>query len=254
MPRDVTAAHCPLLILVPTRLERQHLERRVAARLAANAVSADAIRWSTVGFGPTVAGTMALEALRQYAPQRAMLAGIAGSLDERFPIGSIVEPDEVAIEGIGAWVDGKLIGPDRLGWRLWEGDSDEPPSTCGELILSLDAGPFGRSRRDGDSPSSSSGAESPVAILTVCAASGSREHASARREAFPRAVAEEMEGHSVAVAARVAEVPLTIVRGISNIAGERDKRRWRIDAALDAVADRLAEMIGALSVTERSGP
>jgi len=247
MPSAV-AADCRLLILVPTRFERQQLERLVAARPSPHGSPTGAVRWSTIGFGPTIAGTMALDALRRHAPQQAVLAGIAGSLDERFPIGSVVEPDEVAIEGIGAWVDGELVGPARLGWRLWEGTSDEPPERCGEIVQPL--APFNAACAGMSNESASLAGHDAerIALLTVCAASGSLAQAAARKSAFPNAVAEEMEGHSVAVATRVAKVPLTIVRGISNIAGERDKRHWRIDAALEAVAARLGVIIDALSI------
>ena len=52
-----------------------------------------------------------------------------------------------------------------------------------------------------------------------------------------------MEGFSVAIAAAMAGVPLMIVRGISNIAGDRDKSRWRIVDALNAAADVVLEKL-----------
>ena len=45
-----------------------------------------------------------------------------------------------------------------------------------------------------------------------------------------------MEGFAVALACRLAGVPLLIVRGISNTAGDRDTIRWQIEAALAAAA------------------
>jgi futalosine hydrolase len=42
-----------------------------------------------------------------------------------------------------------------------------------------------------------------------------------------------MEGFGVAVACRLANVPLTIVRGISNRAGDRDHSKWNIAGSLD---------------------
>jgi futalosine hydrolase len=52
----------------------------------------------------------------------------------------------------------------------------------------------------------------------------------------PAAVAEDMEGFAVALACRLAGVPLTIIRGISNTAGDRDHARWRVPEALAAAA------------------
>ena len=57
-------------------------------------------------------------------------------------------------------------------------------------------------------------------------------------------MAEDMESFSVAVACTMARIPLTIVRGISNIAGDRDKVRWRIADALHATADTVLEVLG----------
>jgi futalosine hydrolase len=45
-----------------------------------------------------------------------------------------------------------------------------------------------------------------------------------------------MEGFGVALACRLAGVPLTIIRGISNTAGDRDHARWRVPEALAAAA------------------
>ena len=53
---------------------------------------------------------------------------------------------------------------------------------------------------------------------------------------FPAAAAEDMEGFAVALACRLACVPCTIVRGISNTVGDRDTTRWQTTAALEAAA------------------
>ncbi|MEZ6089306.1 MAG: hypothetical protein R3C05_14990 [Pirellulaceae bacterium] len=42
------------------------------------------------------------------------------------------------------------------------------------------------------------------------------------------------KGFAVAVACKLHHIPLTIIRGMSNIAGVRDKAEWMIDEALDA--------------------
>ena len=72
--------------------------------------------------------------------------------------------------------------------------------------------------------------------MTACAASASEADVADRLRLFPAALAEDMEGYGVALACRMASVPLRIVRGISNTAGDRDKRRWRITDALEAAA------------------
>jgi nucleoside phosphorylase len=49
-----------------------------------------------------------------------------------------------------------------------------------------------------------------------------------------------MEGFAVALACALFRVPLGIVRGLSNVVGDRDPARWRIPAAL-AAARELAQ-------------
>ena len=53
-----------------------------------------------------------------------------------------------------------------------------------------------------------------------------------------------MEGFAVALACRLRGVPFDIVRGISNVAGDRDKSHWQVAAAVET-AGRLALQITA---------
>jgi len=52
-----------------------------------------------------------------------------------------------------------------------------------------------------------------------------------------------MEGWAVACACTLADVPLVIVRGISNVVGARDRNNWDLDGALAAAASRAAESL-----------
>ena len=47
-------------------------------------------------------------------------------------------------------------------------------------------------------------------------------------------MAEDMEAFGVALACHARQTPLTVVRGISNLAGDGDVAGWRIDEALTA--------------------
>ena len=60
-----------------------------------------------------------------------------------------------------------------------------------------------------------------------------------------KAIAEDMEGFGVAMACKLAGVPLRIVRGISNRAGDRDLTQWQIEEALAAAAERASALIAA---------
>jgi futalosine hydrolase len=52
-----------------------------------------------------------------------------------------------------------------------------------------------------------------------------------------------MEGFAVALACRLAGVPCTIVRGISNTVGDREKSRWQTAAAVTAAAAIVRQIV-----------
>ena len=52
-----------------------------------------------------------------------------------------------------------------------------------------------------------------------------------------------MEGYAVALAAMLAEIPCTMLRAISNMAGDRNLAGWSLDPALDALRERLDSML-----------
>jgi futalosine hydrolase len=137
-----------------------------------------------------------------------ILVGSAGSYDlERAPIGSALAASAVRCHGIGA---GELSAAE-LGWS--DGD---------EIALSGSGG----------------------LVLSVAAASATLEEAAMRLHKYPRAVVEEMEGYSVALAATLWEVPVSIVRGVSNAAGDRETAGWRMSEAMAAAGSVVASMLG----------
>ena len=80
-------------------------------------------------------------------------------------------------------------------------------------------------------------------LLSVAEAAGTRAEAETRAGRYPGALAEEMEGFAVAVAAALFGVPLRIVRGASNLAGDRDHAGWRTGRrARAAVRRRVLEL------------
>jgi len=60
---------------------------------------------------------------------------------------------------------------------------------------------------------------------------------------FPDAKAEDMEAFGVAMACHLNQVPLTVIRGMSNAAGERDKQQWQLDEALASALALAREII-----------
>jgi futalosine hydrolase len=81
-------------------------------------------------------------------------------------------------------------------------------------------------------------------MLSACSAAAGADDVRSRLRLHPDAVAEDMEGFAVAAACRLAGVPLDVVRGISNTAGDRDTARWQVEAACRAAADLAAVLLG----------
>jgi futalosine hydrolase len=163
----------------------------------------------TCGFGLAAAGAGAAHAIATHAADAAagvVLAGAAGTYDpERLALGAVVDAASVRIDGIGAG------GSTPAGMGFAETD-----------VIAL-GGPGGE-------------------LLSVAEAAAAVPEAAARAARHPGAVAEEMEGFAVAIAASLFGVKLRIVRGASNLAGDRDHAGWRMAEALEAVRARVLEL------------
>ncbi|MCY2958635.1 MAG: futalosine hydrolase [Planctomycetota bacterium] len=208
----------PTLILVPTAVEERRLEDQGGFDPGLGLVA-------LCGFGPIAAAARTAELLSTLRPARVVLVGIAGTFDaELLPIGRALAFDAVAVEGIGAGEGRDLAGPAALGFPQWPGAGGSE-AIHDRIVLA-------RSRvRD---PARLRDPERTALLLSTCAASASAAQAALRRERFPEALAEDMEGFAVALACALAGVPCQIVRGISNVVGDREPARWRIPAALAA--------------------
>jgi futalosine hydrolase len=228
------------LILVPTEMERRGLEPMLAA------ATAWGCRAALCGFGPVAAAARAAQLIAEHAPERVLLVGIAGSLDDRLAIGSAHRFDRVACYGVGVGSGGDFVPAAALGWQQWPGDAAGMlPPTEGQR------GEGQRGSQIGDVISCAAGdragGEQADLLLTVCAAAANAEDVRLRRQAFPDAVAEDMEGFAVAFACRLKGVPFEIVRGISNRAGDRDKARWQVAAAVEAAGRLTLEIMAEAS-------
>ncbi len=204
------------LLLFPTELEHRRFLDQGGQTGATESIC---------GFGVAASGARTMQLLHALRPDRVLLVGIAGAYDtERVPVGEALVFDRVGIDGIGAGQGARFQGPAALGFPQWPGDADGPPI---EEVLEL----------------AQVAVPSDGLLLTTCAASANEAEATDRRTRYPEAVAEDMEGFAVAVACRLARVPLAIVRGISNRVGDRDPRQWRIPGALAAARRRTLDLL-----------
>lgn len=212
------------LILIPTEQERRILGPIMAPSLDGSA------RLEVCGFGMAAAAARTAQLVLQCRPARVLLVGIAGRLDERLSVGAACRFSHVSCYGIGAGTGSDFRTAESMGWMQWPGDPPDPAVAVGDTIACF-----------GGAGTTVPGSER---LLTVCAAAASERDVIARKRLFPDAAAEEMEGFAVALACRLQGVPFDIVRGISNTAGDRDKARWRVDAALEAAAALALQTMG----------
>jgi futalosine hydrolase len=208
----------PTLVLVPTAVEERRLEDHGGFDPGLALVA-------LCGFGPIAAAARTAELLAAVKPARVVLVGIAGTFDPRIlPIGRALAFDAVAVEGIGAGEGRELAGPAALGFPQWPGEGGAE-AIHDRIVLSpsrvIDADRLRDPART-------------ALLVSTCAASASPAQAALRRERFPEALAEDMEGFAVAFACALVGVPCQIVRGISNVVGDREPAHWRIPAALAA--------------------
>jgi futalosine hydrolase len=215
------------LLLVPTELERGFIEPVVAASLG------DSTRVELCGFGPVVAAARTARVIAEHRPERVLLVGIAGRFADRLSIGQAYVFERVACHGVGAGSGAAFIPAASMGWKQWPGDAstatmpieDSLPCTSGRLPAEAVVPRAGL-------------------LLSACSASAGDDDVGSRLRVYPEAEAEDMEGFAVAAACRLAGVPIDIIRGISNTAGDRDRSYWQIEAACRAAAELAATVLG----------
>jgi futalosine hydrolase len=216
------------LLLIPTEQELRFLRPRLQSLLRPGSPDTD---WQVelCGFGLVAAAARTAMLLAQLRPRQVLLLGIAGSLSQRAAVGSAWEFNRVIGQGIGVGSGERHLSDAAVGWNHWPGC--ELTSPIGDTIdLTTGAGGCGD-------------AASTATLLSVCAASADPPEALHRRHAYPDAIAEDMEGFAVALACSLFAVPLRIIRGISNLAGDRDLKHWQIQEAMEAVAQRATQLM-----------
>ncbi len=199
------------LILIPTDFERRTLGPLLAR-------STENWKIELVGFGPIAAASRTSQLIALHQPEKVCLVGIAGAFAKcQLEMGTALSFGEVACDGIGVGSGNDFRSADDIGWAMIENQSQ----------------PIGNSIRFAEG----------CGLLTVCAASANRKEAASRAARFPDVVAEDMEGFGVALSCQLADVPLRIIRGISNQVGDRDHTRWQVDAALQAAAELVLDSV-----------
>ena len=203
------------LILVPTPLERNHLEASLS--------DTSQLTIRCCGFGVVASGIMAQHWLAELRPRRVILVGVAGSYSDDITTGTAATFTDVNLEGVGVQQGDTVIPPEQIGFPQFQGEVNGSSFAIRDTLSLAPAW----------EPQSQAG------LLTVCAASDALDIADARSNQYGGVIAEDMESYSVAVACLLHQLPLTVIRGISNRAGIRDKATWQIKSAMHAAAQAL---------------
>ncbi len=212
----------PLLLLFPTAPERDACRTAFVGRAG--------LAVELCGFGPIVSAARTASLLEQVRPARVVLAGIAGALEPGLPLAGAHWFGRVALDGLGAGEGAGLSAPHAMGLPQWPG---------------APGGAFGPTIEDRLPLWCPPGAPRLPELLCVTAAAGDSAQTAHRRVRFPAAAAEEMEAFGAAAACALYGVEFGCLRGLSNLAGVRAKKEWRIADALEAVRAELSSWLEA---------
>jgi futalosine hydrolase len=207
------------LLLVPTAFELGFLSRSFHQLLS----ECDG-QIQVCGFGPVLSGVVTSRLLYTLSPKRVFLIGIAGCFGSEIALGSTLEFNEVVCYGVGVGSGKDYRSVTDMGWAQYQSES-ERIEIRDTVPLSVESG------------------SNKVQLLTCCSVSADEIDAEVRQQKFPHAKAEDMEGFAVAAACMLANIPLRILRGISNRVGDRDKSQWRVRDAMAAVETELVRVL-----------
>ena len=204
----------PKLFLIPTEFELCKVQTILADKYSRQA---NQFEFQLCGFGPIAAAATTMQLLST-KPTSVVLLGIAGTYQaERFPVGSATKFNHVICHGVGVGSGTKFTPASELGWQ--QGPAIGDRVACASSVAD-DLG---------------------CDLLTVCSAADSLAEAATRLTKNPTTVGEDMEAFGVAIACQMLDIDFEVVRGFSNIAGDRDKTNWRIDQALSAAVNLLVQ-------------
>lgn len=228
-PNDQHGSSQDWLVLVPTRFELELIQQKMPPGFP--------VVLEVCGFGPVVPAARTIQLIQMHQPENILLLGIAGSYSEHLPVGQAYAFQEVACYGVGVGQGRSFQTAQTMGWHHWL--DDRVSMSIGDKIELSRPIIFQTDSALGELE----GGKEATLLVTATSAAEDPDDVEMRLMTFPDAVAEDMEGFAVAAACRLSEIPLSIVRGISNRAGQRDKSQWRIVESLSAAVELSQKII-----------
>ena len=175
-----------------------------------------------------MAATYALtKKITELRPDFLLQAGVAGCLDPSWELGAAVLIQHETVGDLGVTEQGRfrplselnLQDPNQFPWK--DGRLKNPYSQLHQLGLPVVDG---------------------VTVNQVSTESIILDHYRSLG-----AVAESMEGAALHYVGLQEQIPFLQVRTFSNLAGERDKSKWKLEAAINNLQQILSELIPKLS-------
>lgn len=209
------------LLLIPTAYEKGMIASETLTLFRRLGIEV-----ALCGFGLIASSAQTARLITQRQPDRVILAGIAGlyrnkEIDEAW-LGRAVQFDRVGCYGIGVGSGLEFQSSGMLGWSQLQSEHRDYSASD---VIELESSGLEAEQRTG------------WTLLSVTAASANTEEARLKREHFPDANAEDMEGFGVAMACQLCRIPISIVRGFSNWAGDREHKNWKVAEAMDSVCN-----------------
>jgi len=177
------------------------------------------------GFGEAAAATATATALSvDPSIDLVINTGIAGGFAPRIGVGQVVIADHILAADLGAEDPGSPGARVRLSAMGYEGGEIECDATLVRRAAAITHARVGM-------------------ILTVSTITASQARLNDFIQRHPQALAEAMEGHGVAVAAKAHGKAFLELRAISNPVGVRDIGSWSMDEALVALSDAVYALL-----------
>ena len=163
-------------------------------------------------------------------PDIAINAGIAGSYQEVYPVGSVVMPVSDCFADAGIEDGDKFVPLHEAGLS----GKDDYPYKNGSIVSE---NAFSEELK---------AIMNPVTAITVNTATGSEVTRRKLEERYKPAI-ETMEGAAFFYICAKEKIPFISIRAISNIVEQRDRSKWNIPLALDNLALKLEEVFDILN-------
>lgn len=191
-----------------------------------NFVNEHEIETLITGVGSTATAYALTRQLLWRSPELVVQAGIGGSFKKEYPPETVAFISEDVFADLGAVENGELSDIFDLGLA----GTNEHPFT-NRMLLNTNIRPWEKF-----------GLEFVRGATINCVSSTPEQVNTIKRKYDP--VIESMEGAALHYACLMENIPFIQLRAVSNYAGERDKKKWKMMEAITILNEKLKRILG----------